>query len=192
MWRTSLVMIAAVFNLCASAYAADKPKIITFSGIAPVALGMTVEEAERALGAKLTPRNISNADQIESCWYTKRADAQDGYIGYMVGDNRIIRIDSDAFFMRLPPEDPRWQTFIPPVSTEAGITFGATRDMVLKAYAADEVSIRPNPNGDDNDQYISVKSHGQTGILHFETRDGRVNDLRVGLDPAVYWYEGCL
>jgi hypothetical protein len=191
MLRVRAALTAVSFFLCTAVNAADTPRTLTFTGIAPVTLNMTLAQAEVALGVKLTPRD-PKMFASDACWYSKRADGQDGYIGYMVNKDRIVRIDVAPFFMRLPPVDKRWQAFTPPASTEAGIHYGSTKDQVLKTYARHSVTIDPNPNGGDDDQYIGIKEYGRVGILVFETSGNVVNDMRVGLESVVYEREPCV
>jgi anaerobic C4-dicarboxylate transporter len=72
-------MIARVIPFAAVAlafvvFACDQTlasQVATMEGIGPVKIGMTVEQAEHALGAKLDP--ISSAFGKE-CWVTSRSD----------------------------------------------------------------------------------------------------------------------
>jgi hypothetical protein len=85
--RRELFAISAVLMLMMPARAAE---VLSWQGVGPVKLGMTVREAERALGTKLSPRG--DVYTSDACYETGRADKKDPGITYVVEDGRITAI----------------------------------------------------------------------------------------------------
>jgi hypothetical protein len=52
-------------------------QVATMEGIGPVKIGMTAEQAEQALGAKLAPISTTFGKE---CWVTSRSDKKDRVI----------------------------------------------------------------------------------------------------------------
>ncbi|TWB33621.1 hypothetical protein [Nitrospirillum pindoramense] len=168
-WISSvLVMLAVLPAACQQA-----PAPLTFDGLEPVHLGMTVAQAESALGVAFRPMQQA---QSEDCWLTGRGDGKDKQISYMVQKGRITRID----------------VFAPPggeatIQTAKGIGVGATEAAVLKAYGP---AVLVQPHAYEEGHYLRIEREGR--VLLFETADGRVTRFRAGFPPAVDYIEGCL
>src|SRR5947208_7827939 len=64
-------------------------QVLSWQGVGAVRLGMTIEEAERALLTSLKPRDIPFTDE---CWITQRADGKDEAISYEVQNGKIVVI----------------------------------------------------------------------------------------------------
>ncbi|TWB36436.1 hypothetical protein FBZ91_109298 [Nitrospirillum viridazoti] len=163
-----LALMAALPAACQ-----PSPPPLTFDGLEPVRLGMTVVQAESALDVAFRPMDRS---QSADCWLTGRGDGKDKQISYMVEKGRITRID----------------VFAPPggeatVRTAQGIGVGATEAAVLKAYGP---TVVVQPHAYEEGHYLRIEERGR--VLLFETADGRVTRFRAGLPPAVDYIEGCL
>src|SRR5262249_18812218 len=65
-------------------------EVLSWQGVGPVQLGMTVKAAERALGTKLAPRDLTFTS--DACYVTGRADKVDPGIGYVIEDGKITVI----------------------------------------------------------------------------------------------------
>ncbi|MEA1651626.1 hypothetical protein UAJ10_21755 [Nitrospirillum sp. BR 11164] len=151
----------------------QSPAPLTFDGLEPVRLGMTLAQAESALGVSFRPMDRT---QSADCWLTGRSDGKDGQVSYMVQKDRITRID----------------VFAPPggaatIQTAQGIGVGATEAAVLKAYGP---AVVVQPHAYEEGHYLRIEERGR--VLLFETADGRVTRFRAGLPPAVDYIEGCL
>jgi hypothetical protein len=80
-------------------------QVATMEGIGPVKIGMTVKEAEDALGAKLDP---ISPEFYKECWVTSRSDKKDRVIQYRVENENIAAIDvypraAETFPLPSPP-----------------------------------------------------------------------------------------
>ena len=175
--------------------------VVTFEGIGPVKIGMSVPEAEGALAAKLTavgptppswssesgrspgtPSPVSNgppdgdvSSDSEDCYYVENEGALPG-LSVMVVDGRIGRIDVRAS---------RYHT-------ERGVALGTPEQEVKHLYP--KVSVAPNKyddaNGASHDLTLTSPD-GRRGMV-FETDGKTVEEYRVGdLEPVGY-VEGCL
>jgi hypothetical protein len=85
--RCVLFVISAVVMLVMPARA----EVLSFQGVGPVQLGMTVKDAERALGTKLEPRSLVYTS--DECYQTLRTDRKDPGITYVVEDGKITVIN---------------------------------------------------------------------------------------------------
>lgn len=180
--------IALVLCLCSvSASAADQ--ILTPEGLGPVRIGMTVEQAERALGAKLKPLNKADGFSDESCWETHSLSDPDPAVSYMVWNGKIVRIAIHGYH-----EEKNWKT-VPPFATEKGIRIGATNTEVKEAYGKNLV-IRPgfdaNDDKDENSLLMTVFTKDKRSGIAFDTLGTKVWSFRAGLAKAIRMTEGCL
>src|SRR5258708_892761 len=72
-------------------------QVLSWQGVGPVRLGMTADEAQRALMTPVTPKDVGASDD---CWVTQRADGKDQAIYYQVRKGKIVVI----FRMAQSPE----------------------------------------------------------------------------------------
>jgi len=176
--RIALLALTILAALPSRAFAAET---LTPTKLGTVSVGMTVAEAEAALGTKLTVETMD--DEPGACGYARRGDGADPGISYMVGGGAINRIDVDGTDPSHAPPD---------VRTEAGIGIGATEGQIKRAYAAAAVeSAHPYTEGPDSHYYKVSSPDGEHAIV-FETYNGKVNTFRAGLSQAVDFIEGCL
>lgn len=182
-WLAAIVAAAAAGLLYALTIH-PKNRVLTFDGLAPVRMGMTVAEAEDALGAKLQPLDTSDGASSESCWYTRRTDGVDQAIPYMIRDGRVARIDVDNG----PPQS--MERIDPGVTTERGIRIGSSEEDVKKAYGP-SLDITPHAYGDENDHYLTVLTADKSRGIRFVTWEGKVDTFHVGTADAILLVEGC-
>jgi hypothetical protein len=177
----SVALLLGLFS--ASANAADQ--ILTPNGLGPVRIGMTVGQAEKALGAKLNPLEKMSAN-TQSCWYTQRADHIDPLVSYMIWFEKIVRIDIDNSELGKP------ETSVPPVTSEKGIHIGASEEQIKAAYGS-AIKISSHAYGDEanNDHYWTALAKGGRNGLRFETMGGKVQSFHAGLTKAIQLVEGC-
>ena len=169
-----------------SAIAATNPEILVqeddvfadaevrLTGVGPLRIGMTLEEATDALGVPVIPigSNISG----ECSYYQPETSAQ--AIGLMVVDNRVIRVDV-------------WPgSSLPTVS---GVTIGAS-EAELKELYPDQLEAVPNPY--TQGKFLTLVPNDPELSLYrlvFETNgQGDVVQYRTGQFPAVTWPDGCV
>ena len=173
-FRTAPVLL----TLCAcSAPVPASPTILTTVGLGVVQLGMTVTQAEQALGAGLEPMNPGTD---AACWMTRRADGRAGQVFYMVENGKITRIDINTAASAGTPAV---------VKTAAGIGIGATEADVLRAYGK-STKVMPNKY-DEHGRSLVVERPDAKSALLFETSNGKVTTFRAGFHPSVDYVEGC-
>jgi hypothetical protein len=184
MLRTlAMIAIASI----GSAHAASQ-KLMTFDGVGPVRLGMSVAEVEHALGSRLDPAD----KQIYSdqCFVTQRADKSEPEIRYAIVKGQLALIDV-------------WRR---EVATAEGIGIGSLTADVLRIYggkivmtpapyfdegcevrAADQNA--PRPSAEECSMHLDADDHHH-GII-FSTKGDRVTALHVGLIDALKAEEIC-
>lgn len=147
---------------------------VRLTGVGPLRIGMTLEEATDALGVPVIPigSNISG----ECAYYQPETSAQ--AIGLMVVDNRVIRVDV-------------WPgSSLPTVS---GVTIGSS-EAELKEIYPDQLEAAPNPY--TQGKFLTLVPNDPELALYrlvFETDSkGDVVQYRTGQFPAVTWPDGCV
>ncbi|MBE9100136.1 hypothetical protein [Vacuolonema iberomarrocanum] len=166
---------------------------ITFSGIGPVQVGMTLAEAEVAAGIDLVLTSYSDiTGQESSCAYA-RSSAGPPELAFMMIDDRIARVDINAFAYQdlggeVPIVDVADESQI---ETPEGIGLGTVESEVIAAYPDAEVT--PHEYTDGN--YITITDPNQPDYrIVFETavnQGNQVMHMRSGRLPEVGWIEGC-
>jgi len=159
--------------------------IATSEGIGPVKIGMTVEEAERALGAKLDP--ISEAFSKE-CWVTSRSDEKIPIIQYTVEDQAITAINVFPPAPEIPPPS------IFSIKTPKGIGVGSTEEAINRAYgksAKKELAPYFDEDSKDAEYSIHVDDPEKKLGMIFTVQYGRVLRFSVGTLQAINRIEGC-
>jgi hypothetical protein len=141
---------------------------LRFDGLGAVRVGMTLDQASNAIGARLTVEPDSGPDPSQ-CGYTIPPGTYG--IAFMVVDGRIARVDVANADVR----------------TEAGIRLGSTERQVRAVYPG--MRSQPHPY-DQQGRYLVVDQPGPYALL-FETHLGRVESFRSGFDGPVGYIEGC-
>jgi hypothetical protein len=146
---------------------APPPAVVTYTGFGPVRVGMTVAEAQQALGDSL--RMLGPA--MEPCHYVKLVQPP---VAFMVIDGRIARVD-------VQPDSP--------VKTLAGAGVGDSEERVRALYPG-FIEVQPHKYTDG--RYLIVRApDDSTHRIIFETDGQRVTSFRGGRMPEVRWVEGC-
>jgi hypothetical protein len=150
---------------------ATSPPVLEPDGYGPVRVGMTVQQASKALGVRL---KIYTDDDLnaDTCTYADRTDGHDGHVSYMVQRHKITRIDVVGVG----------------VKTKFGIGVGSTNVAVKAAYK--HMTVKPNIYSDE--PQFEWKTTSEKYGLIFETEKGRVVRMRGGKYPSVTYVEGCL
>lgn len=136
-------------------------------GFRKVEVGMTVPQAETALGKDL----VREGDVLGNCYYVRPRD-RTLQVLLMVINDIVSRVEVDEGTER----------------TAEGIGLGDTEEQVMAAYPG-EVMVKPHPYTGGHYLHVRPDSNGQSYI--FET-DGRVvTQFRGGYEDAVAQIEGC-
>lgn len=176
------VVAAGAFFAITAGRPADR--FLTFDGLDPVKIGMTLAEAEEVLNAKLMPLDASDGNSSEACWYTNRADGVDQTISYMIWDGKIVRIDVDD------GEPGEVRNGDSRITTERGIRVGSSESEIKNKYSS-RVDVSAHPYGNETDHYIRVLASNEEYGLLFETWNGKVSTFRAGTAKAIALIEGC-
>lgn len=183
-WRRTPWLVLLPLFVCAvfarSAHTqpvAPSAPVLSVEGLGPVRIGMTVEQAEQALGAALRPRERSDSP---ACWMTSRLDGRAPDIAYMVAHGQIRRID--VLTGRFPASA---------VRSEQGIGIGDTEQAARRAYGSSMIVMPHKYTGADGGHYLILTMPGGRSGMIFETFDGRVTQVRAGLRPELDYVEGC-
>ena len=182
---TRLSWLVALGALLASTVGNAADQLLTFEGLGPVRLGMTLAQAEQALGTKLKSVHPNMPD---SCWFGNRADGVDAPISYWIENGKIARIDIDHSAW------PSSERLVPQVATEQGVRIDMVTADVQKAYGSRlKKSYHPQGNeGDEEALYLRVFSEDKKYGLLIEIWDGKVNALEAGFAETFDAYEVCM
>jgi hypothetical protein len=164
-----------------------RAEVLSWQGVGPVQLGMTVKAAERALGTKLEPRSLVYTS--DKCYQTLRADKKDPGITYVVEDGKIAVINvfsSDG------------QT--PDVIDKHRLGIGATEDDIRRGYGQIKKSLGfydrgEPPKGDPAhvpEFWIEAESPDSKRTILFVTKAGKITSMATGQKPMVLDPEPCL
>ncbi|HKQ57699.1 MAG TPA: hypothetical protein VJY35_07505 [Candidatus Eisenbacteria bacterium] len=140
------------------------------SGFGPVRAGMTLAEAEHALGAPL----VLLGPKMEPCHYVM-VQGRPG-IAFMVIDGRIARLD-------VRPQGT--------VKTAEGAGIGDTEERIQALYPG-RVEVQPHKYVDGHYLIVTPAAPADSSYrMIFETDGKRVTGYRTGRLPEVRWIEGC-
>jgi len=157
--------------------AATPRQTIGFDGVAPVQVGMTLDQAKRVLHGKFSIQLPE--DDPNGCGFLS-IKGPFGPVSYMFDRGRIRRADIDIF-------DPGGRKSA--VKTAAGIGLGSSIADVRRAYGK---RARFYPNAyDAPEPDAEIKSADGKSAIIFETSSGRVSYIRAGRLPWAEYIEGC-
>ena len=173
---------------------AANAQVLSWQGVGPVRLGMTVAEAERALNAKLAPVALPFSQE---CYVTGRADGKDEALSYVIQGSKIVVM---TVFL------PDYKQPNPNIVDANGIGVGSTEADIRREYKLVEKVLAPDfreseealtelakerakqriTEPEPSPQYwIVAKSPDHQRAIIFQTRDEKVLHLRMGLKPQV-------
>ena len=169
-------LMAALALTLASCGAKTDDHVLTPEGLGAVRIGMTVAQAEKALGVKFIARQEEFFEP--GCWYTHPAGEQVSRAYYMVAGVVIVRIDV------------RGDAKAPSLHDAKGLGIGAEEKAVITAYGG-HLENTPHPYLNETGRYLRIpEKDGKTALL-FETDEGKVTSFRAGRIPFVDYIEGC-
>jgi len=147
---------------------------VRLTGIGPIQIGMTLEEATDALGLPLVP--IGSNLGGDCAYY--QPDSVSQALGFMVVDNRVIRVDV-------------WPGSS--LATVSGAKIGSTTEDIAALYPG-QIEVMPNPYTKGEFLILTPQDPELTLFrLVFETdAEGKVVQYRAGQFPAVTWPDGCV
>jgi hypothetical protein len=151
----------------------DQSKL-TMTGIGPVEVGMTIEEASEASGltVQFEPNSFISGVPGQGCGFASAVGGPDG-VDFMVVDDRIVRVD----VMRGA------------VTTVSGIGIGSSEQKIQATYEG--VVVEQHEYWPDG-QYLIYRAPSEPAhMLLFETDGGVVSNFRSGFEIDVRAPEGC-
>lgn len=141
--------------------------VVTFNSFGTVEVGMTVAQAEQALGAKLVRREGSE----NACYYVE-PESLPG-VRFMVTNEKIARVDiSSANY-----------------ATDKGAKVGDTEGMIIEDLYP-RARVQPQKY-DEKKHDIEIYSADEKYLIIFETDGNRVTGFRVGNREEVSQVNGC-
>jgi hypothetical protein len=148
--------------------------MLTPSGLGPVRIGMTVEEAARALRRDHIEPPPEGFD--EACWEVPIGGDRPGvYIMIQNGRVTSISISKDG-----------------QVATEAGIRIGDPEAAVKRAYRG-KLKIEGHAYNTPPAHYLTAfTADHRRGIKYSTDEMGRVEQIDAGLSRSIAYIEGCL
>jgi hypothetical protein len=144
---------------------------VSIRGYGPIEAGMTVGEAEKAVG-----RAFDRSEALEGgCHMVRLAgDSGTGPL-FMVVDGKIARVDVTA----------------PGIQTSHTVAVGDDEAKIAKVYP-ERITVSPHKYSEGHYVTVGPRTEADSGFeLVFETDSQRVTRYRAGRLPEVEWVEGC-
>ena len=163
-------IFAMALLLAAAQSAAAEDWRITTGGYGPAKIGMTVDEASKALGMKLVSEGPVDEPM---CHYLRPEPAVEG-LWFMISNDRVVRIEVNA----------------PGIKTKSGLGVGQTEAYVKKTLGA-RVEVTPHKYVAPDGNYLTLWSSDHKLAVRFETLQGKVTSFYAGRVPEVEYVEGC-
>lgn len=163
-------LAAGVFWSQAGLAALTEDAQATAGGLGPVRIGMTVAQAEKAIGAPIT--YDPSAGGGRDCRYAWPSAGMK-QVRFIIARGIILRIDIDDFA----------------ITTDKGARIGDSEARIKTLYAGDVVE-NPDPYIPGGHDFIVPSADNKTAIL-FETDGEVVLGYRMGDRKAVGWSSGC-
>ncbi len=143
---------------------------ISTVGLDKVQFGMTLAEAEKAAGSKLT------SDAPKSNCYAVKPEQGAAGISFLVSDGRIESVTIDA----------------PPIATKSGAKVGSTEAQIKDLYPG-QIEVQPRLDGQPGNQLVFTPKDAADAKfrLVFFTDGSTVKSFRAGRMPQVMAATGC-
>lgn len=143
--------------------------VVSHDSFGPVKIGMTLSQASRALGVRVTRGAGYDGDD---CYYaTPRGDFKG--IAFMLSGARIVRIDVESG----------------QYATDRGAKIGDSEERIKRLYKGEYKVSRHKYF--EAGRYIEVEIKGGRYSIIFETDGKRVTTYRVGRPEQVGYVERC-
>ena len=160
--------------LCGAPLIAHATDLVDATGFGPVKFGMTIKQAERALGTTL--KLTADEDPSGTCVRGGRADGIEPGVAYMAIKGVIQRIDVELAQAQS-------------VKTAGGVGAGSTPSDVRKTFGARAEHDNTDYAGDDD---IVVNAPGRKSGVRYGFEDGKLSWIIAGKYAALSFSEGCL
>ena len=148
-----------------SSLAADSP-VLTEKTYGPVTFGSSLKTVEKRIGEKA--KGETGDKGCDFVTFKKLPG-----IKFMVEDGIVTRADAVS----------------PDIKNKLEIKTGTSLEEVKRRYPA--VEVKPHKY-DPTGHYLIFKSKDGKRAILFEEGDGKVTDMRAGVEPSVEYVEGCL
>jgi hypothetical protein len=147
----------------------ERRLVVTHDGFGPVKVGMTLPQASKALGVRVTRGAGYEGD---GCYYASPESGYEGVV-FMMSGPRVVRIDIRSS---------RY-------ATDRGARVGDSEARIRRLYRGEYKVSRHKYF--EAGRYIEVAAKGGRYLLIFETDGRRVTTYRVGRPEQVGYVEGC-
>jgi hypothetical protein len=145
--------------------------VLRFEGLGPVRIGMTLAQAEAALGGTARVDRIEPGD---SCGHVVFSALPEG-LSFMVAGDTVVRVE----------------VRVPGVWAQGGGAVGMLETEVVARYSG-RIRVEPHPYMAPEGHYLVVEDAAWPGLgMIFETDGSRVTNVRAGRLPEVELIEGC-
>lgn len=183
-WQTRVAAMGLAMAAAAVVHAADD-KRFTVQGLAPALAGMTLEQADKALGQPLQAEKppaaaaasaasppAGTAAAAGACHY--RSTTRQPGVRYAVQQGRILRSET---------RDARY-------STASGLKVGDTLARAQQLYGT-RLVVSPHPYFDKGKSLAIYSSDKKYALVMEANDEGRIITMRGGQLPQVLSLEGC-
>ena len=143
----------------------------TVQGVGPVKLGMTLAQAEQAMGRKLVSQ-WPDSDSTECAYYTTEPKIE-GLL-FMTSQGRIVRYDVRGAGVR----------------TRSGVAAGDSVEHVRAVYGG-QLEVSPHHYTGPEESYLTLWSSDRKTAIRFETLQGRIDRFYAGFAEQAQYVEGC-
>lgn len=152
-------------SIPAEAGTGSAPNTLSAEGYGAIRFGMTLEQAQQAVGSKATlPQPFDPACSMVRFALLPK-------LRFMVENNVVTRADAE-----------------PGIENALGVPFGATLAQIRASHP--EAQVTPHKY-DESGHYITFPGADGRAALILEETGGKVMKMRAGLQPAVGYVETC-
>ena len=169
--RTSR-LAATLLALVAVSLAGCTSYRVSELGYGPVTIGMTVEQASRALGVALEPA-APPEEGVGDCYFVYPVGSEER-VGFMIAGGTVARVDVNE----------------PGILTDAGVGVGSTEAEVKAAYGPGLEITGHKYTWMEGGHYLIVEPRPGNKLV-FESDGTTVTTYRAGRVPEVEYVEGC-